>query len=140
LTEKGHIENVLIHDAARPCVLNEEVEEFLTQFCSSENSGAIFATPCSDTLKASSDGVRINQTVDRSELWQAQTPQVFRHTNLMQAYEVNKIEMNKLTDESSLFDKLDDDIFLFQSSANNIKITFQEDLRLAESIINIKRN
>ena len=58
----------------------------------------------------------------------------------MQAYEVNKIEMNKLTDESSLFDKLDDDIFLFQSSANNIKITFQEDLRLAESIINIIRN
>jgi 2-C-methyl-D-erythritol 4-phosphate cytidylyltransferase len=58
----------------------------------------------------------------------------------MQAYEVNKIEMNKLTDESSLFDKLDDDIFLFHSSANNIKITFPEDLRLAESIINIKRN
>jgi 2-C-methyl-D-erythritol 4-phosphate cytidylyltransferase len=90
-------------------------------------------------LKTSSDGRRINQTVDRSELWQAQTPQVFRHVNLMQAYEVNKIEMNKLTDESSLFDTLEDDIFLFQSSASNIKITFKEDLMLAESIINLKR-
>ena len=99
----------------------------------------IYANPCTDTLKSSTDGESIDSTVDRSNLWEAQTPQIFKNDKLKTAYDLCLKDLNHITDESSLFDQLDEDIRLFMSSSDNIKITRKEDLQLAEYIIdNIK--
>ena len=98
-------------------------------------TGAIFAVPCGDTIKSSEDGKLINRTVDRSFLWQAQTPQIFKTERLKQAYMAYKGSFTKLTDESSLFDGSEEKISLFKSSQQNLKITFKEDIELAEVIL-----
>ena len=139
LTSLGIEEDILIHDAARPCLRIEEVVEFLKNFYSSQSSGSIFAIPCSDTIKQSSDAKIIDHSVNRSELWLAQTPQIFRFSELTNAYKLNKHNLNELTDESSLFDLLNKDISLFKSSTSNIKLTYKEDISLAEAIINSNR-
>ena len=79
-----------------------------------------------------------DKTIDRSKLWFAQTPQIFRFPELQEAYSLYKGNLNKLTDESSLFDNLDGHINLFKSSIKNIKLTYKSDLELAELIINLK--
>jgi 2-C-methyl-D-erythritol 4-phosphate cytidylyltransferase len=134
----GLSESVLIHDAARPCLLIDEIEKFLLNFFSSNNCGSIFAVPCSDTIKSSLDSKKVDKTIDRSKLWFAQTPQIFRFPELQEAYRLYKGNLNKLTDESSLFDDLDGHINLFKSSIKNIKLTYKSDLELAELIINLK--
>ena len=127
--------NTLIHDAARPCLQLNAVKKFLEEFSSSVSTGAIFAVPCGDTLKSSEDGKLINGTVDRSSLWQAQTPQIFKTEQLKQAYMVYEGSFTELTDESSLFDGRKEKISLFKSSQQNLKITFKEDIELAEVIL-----
>ena len=127
--------NVLIHDAARPCLHINEVKNFLKLFCSSSHVGMIFSNPCTDTLKSSLDGKIINETVERSSMWQAQTPQIFKFENLNNAYSSFTGNLNNLTDESSLFDSLNEEVFLYEGSSKNIKITLKEDLQLAEFII-----
>ena len=133
-------EDVLIHDAARPCVQLEDLTNFLEIFSLSQYAGMIFANPCTDTLKSSKNGKIIIGTEDRSFLWQAQTPQIFRFENLYNAYNSYSGEINELTDESAIFDELKDEIALYKNSSNNIKITHSEDLQLAEYLIkNIKK-
>jgi len=68
-------------------------------------------------------------------MWQAQTPQIFKYENLNNAYSSFSGNLNKLTDESSLFDALNEEVFLYKGSSQNIKITLKEDLKLAEFII-----
>ena len=81
------------------------------------------------------DGKIINATVERSSMWQAQTPQIFKYENLNNAYSSFSGNLNNLTDESSLFDILNEEVFLYKGSSQNIKITLKEDLQLAEFII-----
>ena len=127
--------NVLIHDAARPCLHPKEVKNFLKLFCTSDYAGMIFSHPCTDTLKSSVDGKIINATVERSSMWQVQTPQIFKYENLNNAYSSFSGNLNNLTDESSLFETLNEEVFLYKGSPQNIKITLKEDLQLAEFII-----
>ena len=136
---KSDQENILIHDAVRPCLDKSQFVDFMEIFSSSQSTGMIYAKPCTDTLKSSTDGESIDSTVDRSNLWEAQTPQIFKNDKLKTAYDLCLKDLNHITDESSLFDQLDEDIRLFMSSSDNIKITRKEDLQLAEYIIdNIK--
>ena len=133
-------EDVLIHDSARPCIQLEDLTNFLEIFSSSQYAGMIFANPCTDTLKSSKNGEIITGTEDRSFLWQAQTPQIFRFKNLYNGYNSYSGEINQLTDESAIFDKLKDEIALYKNSSNNIKITHSDDLQLAEYLLkNIKK-
>ncbi len=136
LVGNGYIEDVLIHDAARPCLEKSEVKEFLELFSLSKYDGSIFAHHATDTVKTSIDGKVIDNTVNRSQLWHAETPQIFNSSKLSKAYHYYKDDICDLTDESSLFDKTEDKIHLYAHSFNNLKITFKEDLQLAEYLIN----
>ena len=131
----GHKENILIHDVARPCLQLIEVQNFLNFFSTSKADGMIFAKPSTDTLKSSKDGKVIDNTVDRSLFWEAQTPQIFNSQKLFQAYNSFGGDLSKVTDESSLFDNKKENILLFKSPSNNMKITNPGDLQLAEHLI-----
>jgi 2-C-methyl-D-erythritol 4-phosphate cytidylyltransferase len=135
LMSLGHKEHILIHDVARPCLQLTDVQSFLKIFSSSKADGMIFAKPSSDTLKSSKDGKVIDNTVDRSLFWEAQTPQIFNSRKLSQAYHSYRGDLNKVTDESSLFDNKKENILLFKSPSNNMKITNPGDLQLAEHLI-----
>ena len=135
LMSLGHKENILIHDVARPCLQLIEVQNFLNFFSTSKADGMIFAKPSTDTLKSSKDGKVIDNTVDRSLFWEAQTPQIFNSQKLSQAYHSYRGDLSKLTDESSLFDNKKENILLFKSPSNNMKITSPGDLQLAEQLI-----
>ena len=86
LMSLGHKQHVLIHDVARPCLRLTDVQSFLNIFSSSKADGMIFAKPSTDTLKSSKDGKVIDNTVDRSLFWEAQTPQIFNSHKLTQLY------------------------------------------------------
>ena len=135
LISLGHKEHILIHDVARPCLQLTDVQSFLKIFSSSKADGMIFAKPSSDTLKSSKDGKVIDNTVDRSLFWEAQTPQIFNSRKLSQAYHSYRGDLSKVTDESSLFDNKKENILLFKSPSNNMKITNPGDLQLAEHLI-----
>ena len=135
LMSLGHKEHILIHDVARPCLQLTDVQSFLKIFSSSKADGMIFAKPSSDTLKSSKDGKVIDNTVDRSLFWEAQTPQIFNSRKLSQAYHSYRGDLSKVTDESSLFDNKKENILLFKSPSNNMKITNPGDLQLAEHLI-----
>ena len=135
LMSLGHKQHILIHDVARPCLQLTDVQNFLNIFSSSKADGMIFAKPSTDTLKSSKDGKVIDNTVDRSLFWEAQTPQIFNSQKLSQAYLSYHGDLSKLTDESSLFDNEKENILLFKSPSNNMKITNPGDLQLAEHLI-----
>ena len=99
----------------------------------------ILAIPVSDTLKLSKNNY-IKSTISRKNVWRALTPQLFTKEALKNAYNLNSEDLSSSTDEASLFDDLDEGVMIMQGSSENIKITFQEDLRLAKNIlINQKR-
>ena len=135
LMSLGHKQHILIHDVARPCLQLSDVKSFLNIFSSSKADGMIFAKPSTDTLKSSKDGKVIDNTVDRSLFWEAQTPQIFKSQKLSQAYRSYRGDLSKVTDESSLFDNKKENIILFESPSNNMKITSPGDLQLAEQLI-----
>jgi 2-C-methyl-D-erythritol 4-phosphate cytidylyltransferase len=125
---------VLVHDAARPCLTYELLEKLLNAAIESEQ-GAILATPVSDTLKRQGETDRIAETVDRSGLWAAQTPQVFPLNTLMQNLQ-RAIEFGESpTDEAQAMELAGSYPLLVSGSSNNIKITGPEDLALAEFIL-----
>jgi len=123
---------VLVHDAVRPFVTAEMIEEVVEE--ASRSGGAIVAMPVKDTVKKSSSEGYIETTIPREFLWLAQTPQAFRYDVLKRAYE----ELEKgfiVTDESSLLERVGTQIKLVRGSEFNIKITTEEDLILGELIL-----
>ena len=127
-------DNILIHDPVRPCVTKTELKRMLKKFFDSESQALILAVPVSDTLKLSKNNT-IKSTINREDVWRALTPQLFSKEALKNAYNLNTEDLSKLTDEASLFDNLDEEVMIMKGSPENIKITFQEDLKLAENIL-----
>jgi len=126
----GGCEWVLVHDGARPLVSAGLIERGLA--VARETGAAVPAVPLADTVKqAAADGA-VEQTLDRSRLWAAQTPQVFRYDLLLRAHREITAEV---TDDAAMLETLGLPVKLFEGSATNIKVTTPEDLRLAEAII-----
>ncbi len=122
---------VVIHDGARPLVTNALINRCLE--AAKKSGAAIAAIPVKDTLKqAASDGM-IAATVDRRNLWQAQTPQVFAYSILGQAYH-NKAA-GEATDEAMLIEGLGHHVALVDGDETNIKITRPADLLLAQQLM-----
>lgn len=125
---------VLVHDAARPCLsvscLNDLLELGLA--CP---AGAILAVPVSDTLKRADSFGHIDCTVDRSGLWAAQTPQLFRIGPLAAHLEHALSSGLNPTDEAATMESAGIQPLLVTGSSSNIKITGAEDLLLAEFIL-----
>ncbi len=125
---------VLVHDAARPCVTHNELTDLF--LCENTCDGAILAVPVSDTIKRASPPkesatFEIAETVDRTELWQAQTPQFFPLQKLIDAIQLAKISNIRITDEASAMELTKASIQLIEGRSTNIKITRPSDLALA---------
>lgn len=125
------IDYVLVHDAARPLLQEELIQSCLQ--AAKKQGAAIAAIPVKDTLKCEAENGTIDHTVDRSKLWQAQTPQVAQRTLLLSAYEQNGEE--DVTDEASLLEKAGIPVQLVLGAETNLKITRPEDLVLAEKLL-----
>jgi 2-C-methyl-D-erythritol 4-phosphate cytidylyltransferase len=127
---KPEADFVCVHDAARPCLTDAWIDEI---FRAAERTGAaIFAIPVTGTLKRVSGG-KIESTVARDGLWEAQTPQVFRRQLLLDAYA--RREGFAATDEAQLVERLGQPVTVVPGSPINLKITTKEDLRLAEQAL-----
>ena len=124
---------VLCHDGARPFIRREIIEKCLEEIESHE--GVIVAVPVKDTIKCSDQNGMVDYTPNRSLLYQVQTPQVFRKEAILQAYEINKEEKIKVTDDSSLVEKLGKKVKIVIGDYTNIKITTKEDLYVGEKIL-----
>ena len=121
---------MLVHDAARPCLTLESLARLIDELVD-DPVGGLLAVPVADTLKRSDGDQRIAATVERDGLWQAQTPQMFRHGLLRQSL-AGKFAV---TDEASALEAAGFRPRLVRSDATNLKVTFPADLRLAELIL-----
>lgn len=122
---------VVIHDAVRPFVRPEWISTVIN-LCN-RHDGAVLAIPASDTLKKVVDG-RISRTINRDNIWQAQTPQAFKRDILLQAYDSVKWETLRVTDEAQLLEITGKELVIAAGSSENIKITTQEDWARAKVI------
>jgi len=126
---------VLVHDAARPCLPDDMLGKLLDEVAD-DPVGGLLAVPVADTLKrAAADaesGARAEATVPRAGLWQAQTPQMFRHGKLTEALRAAGSDM---TDEASAIEQLGLQPRLVESDSRNLKVTFPQDLVLAGLIL-----
>jgi len=130
------VELVAIHDAARPFTPISAIREALT--VAAKYGAAVVAVPVTSTLKRERHGV-IVETVDRSCLWQAQTPQVFSRKLVVKAYGAAQEDGFQGTDDAQLVEQLGERVRLVQGDAANIKITTEDDLVLARSFIEGRR-
>ena len=125
---------ILIHDAARPCLRSSDVQQLLDSI-DSEVDGVVLGIPCSDTIKkVSAEGSLVLNTLDRSKLWRAFTPQIFRKEVLQK----NSLEENigkEFTDEASLVEANGGKLKMVKGFEDNVKLTFPEDLGLIKSIL-----
>ena len=126
---------VLVHDAARPCVPIDAVLRLVADL-EDDAVGGLHAIPVSDTLKRAEPGApdRVLRTEDRANLWQAQTPQMFRYQLLMEALTEAGTDA-VVTDEASALEKLGYRPKLVMGDSRNLKVTYPEDLALAELIL-----
>lgn len=126
---------VLVHDAARPCVRIDDVELLLAAV-HAQGAGGLLASRITDTVKRGGEGngteSRVVETVDRSSLWRALTPQVFRYGTLRQALRQVIDNGEQVTDEAQAVERLGQRPLLVEGAADNIKITHPQDLKLAE--------
>lgn len=121
----------LVHDAVRPCVSADDIQNLIDTAAGTE-SGGLLAVPVRDTMKRQDDDQRVRQTVDRTGLWHALTPQLFACGQLSRALETALAEGFLVTDESSAMEHAGHRPRLVQGREDNIKITRPADLRLAE--------
>lgn len=121
---------VLVHDAARCCLTTGHVEKLIAE-TGDDPVGGLLAVPVADTLKRAQDEQRVAATVVREGLWQAQTPQMFRHGMLLNALE----HAPAVTDEASAIEALGLHPKLVAADATNLKVTYPLDLQLAGWIL-----
>jgi 2-C-methyl-D-erythritol 4-phosphate cytidylyltransferase len=143
-------ELVAIHDAARPLLTPELVAELTARLeADPEAAGVIAAAPVTDTLKWAGEATRaasntyrgvdaalvVEATLDRSRLWAAQTPQVFRVEALRAALAVAAEVRAAATDEAMLVEAAGGSVLIHPASPENLKVTTPQDLRLAELLL-----
>jgi 2-C-methyl-D-erythritol 4-phosphate cytidylyltransferase len=130
---------VLVHDAARPCLMHDDLMRLLDELAS-DPVGGLLAVPVADTLKAADSEQRVSKTVPREHLWRALTPQMFRYGVLRRALQTAEEKGIAVTDESSAVEALGFKPRLIAGRADNIKITVPEDLQTAERILQARKN
>jgi 2-C-methyl-D-erythritol 4-phosphate cytidylyltransferase len=131
---------VLVHDAARPCVTHEEITRLIEQ-CVNNDIGGLLAVPVVDTLKKNvpmtiNTNAKVEKTVDRKDIWQALTPQMYKTNELISAIENALDKSLDITDESSAIESIGLASMLVLGNRQNIKITRPEDLALAAFYLN----
>ena len=126
---------ILVHDAARPCLPKKDLKNLIRE-CEQDEIGGILALPVAETVKrAAKDEAgaqRVAATEDRAQLWLAQTPQMFRAGLLVQALRAAK---GPVTDEASALEQMGLKPRLVTGSRENLKVTWPEDLAIAQAIL-----
>lgn len=122
---------VLVHDAARPCLSDQDLDRLLDQLAN-DPVGGLLAAPVRDTLKQADEAGRVATTVDRSRLWHALTPQMFRLGLLHESLRAALAHGLLVTDEAAALEAAGFSPRLIEGRADNLKITRPEDLALAE--------
>jgi len=141
-------ELVAIHDAARPLVTAELLEALVADLNATPEADAVIAASAiTDTVKRSSKSMRhlvssenanrriVAETVDRSTLWAAQTPQVFRTEALRRALAVDEAARDAATDEAMLIEAAGGTVLLHEVTEPNLKVTTPQDLRVAALLL-----
>ena len=121
---------VAVHDAARPCVTEQEIAAVFAE--AKRRGAALLATPMVGTIKKVVEG-RIEETASRAYLWEAQTPQVFRRELILEAYQQRIRDIP--TDDAQLVERLGQPVYVVPAEHGNIKITTQSDLVLAKYLV-----
>ena len=135
---------VLVHDAARPGITPELIARLITLVKAQEQAenhhqalqcGGLLAMPVADTMKETThDAMRAKTTIDRSRLWQAQTPQMFRYGVLKSS--LLSSDLQSITDEASAVESCGYTVKIVDGDSSNIKITYPDDIKLARFILN----
>ena len=130
---------VLVHDAARPCVRHQDLSR-LIGYCLANDHGGLLASPVRDTMKQANTDQLVESTLERSKMWHALTPQMYKTAELTSAITLALTKGFNITDESSAMEAFGYASGLVSGSSDNIKITQPEDLSLAEFILNQQKN
>ena len=135
MADMSHDDWILVHDAARPCLPEKDLKSLVAE-CLKDQVGGLLALPIADTVKrAAKDEAgtqRVDATEDRAQLWLAQTPQMFRAGLLAQAL---RQASPRVTDEAQAIEALGVRPRLVAGSRENLKVTWPEDLAIAEAIL-----
>lgn len=127
---------VAVHDAARPLVTTALVDAVYAAAAS--DGAALAAVAVRDTLKESSDGRRVERTLDRSRLWAAQTPQSFDRARFLAVLERAHAEGLRATDDAALWERAIGPVTIVPGEATNLKLTGPEDLELARGLLALR--
>lgn len=125
---------VLVHDAARPCVTHDDLNNLIS-YCEQHQHGALLAAPVRDTMKLATTSGLVDKTLDRSQMWHALTPQMYQVEVLQDAIHLALANNINITDESSAIEYVGLKSGLVSARNDNIKITRPEDLALARFIL-----
>lgn len=125
------IEIVAVHDAARPLVRPEDVGRVIA--AAARTGAALLAVPVRDTLKRARAG-RVTETLARADCWAAQTPQAFRVALLREALAKAEAQGFVGTDDAQLVERLGAPVEIVEGDPGNLKITWPEDVALAEAL------
>ncbi len=131
VTEEAEL--VAVHDAVRPCVTEAMINAVFAE--AARTGAAILAAPVQGTLKSVSDTRVVNETLLRTGIWEAQTPQVFRRDVIVSAYGKRASLEGPITDDSLLVEAAGHSVSVVESDSTNLKITTRSDLALASAII-----
>lgn len=121
---------IIVHDAARPCIRVELIEQFIDEL-ETDPVGGLLALPLADTIKRDDGNLRVEKTLEREGIWRAQTPQMFRYGMLVAALE----RMPEATDESQAIEALGHQPRLVSGDSANLKVTYATDLKLARMLL-----
>ena len=129
----GDTDIIIVHDGVRPFVTEEIIETSVES--ASQCGAAVVAVPVKDTIKIADKDNFVSSTLQRSQLWAIQTPQVFRREILMKAHLYAREQNIDATDDAALVEQLGYKVKLVMGSYQNIKITTPEDLVIAKALI-----
>lgn len=127
----------LVHDAARPCVRHQDIDQMLVELMM-HDVGGILGIPVTDTVKRINEQHEITDTVCRQDLWRASTPQMFRLQLLKEALEHAKQQQLMVTDEASAMELAGLKPLMVEGHSDNIKITVPQDLALASLFLQLQ--
>lgn len=133
LQQEDDLEIILVHDGVRPFINPEQIRRVIK--AARSQGAAILGLPAQDTLKRVSPQKKVIHTLDRKDIWQIQTPQGFQAGLLRRAFREAYSRNFYGTDEASLLEEMGQQVAVIPGDPWNLKITTQDDLRLAEALL-----
>ncbi len=126
----NNLDFIAIHDAARPLITEKLISEAFT--FAVKNNSAVVSARISDTIKKTNDKDEIINTLDRNNLWAAQTPQIFKYHDIIVAYKKVIGSNKKFTDDAAVMEFSGFKVKIFENISVNTKITYPYDIPIAK--------